>query len=254
MNVISLQSGSNGNCFYVETGDVRLLFDAGISGRQAEERLANHGRDIRAVDGLFISHDHNDHSRSMGIFHRKYGIPIYVTKKTLEAAGRYQRLGPINDVRFFDAGSTYQFNHVTVETYSTPHDSADGVVFVVDDGERRLGILTDLGHVFDELHAIVSTLDATIIESNYDPEMLAQGPYPPTLKRRIGGPRGHISNVECAELLYRSGDRLAWACLGHLSGENNLPQRVLETHQSILGDRIRLHVASRHEASDILEI
>ena len=214
MHVISLQSGSNGNCIYVEAGGVKLLFDAGISGSRAKERLAQHGRDIAGVDAVLISHDHVDHSRSMGIFHRKFGLPIYTTAKTYHAASRYG-LGEIEDLRHFTAGETLQFGRVTVETISTPHDGVDGVVFVVDDGKHRLGILTDLGHVFGELEGVIGSLDAVLLESNYDPDMLANGPYPEFLKERIEGPGGHISNFEAAEVLKSSASkRMKWACSG----------------------------------------
>lgn len=255
MNIVSLQSGSNGNCAYVEAGGVRLLFDAGISGRQAQRRLATHGRDLADVDALLISHDHRDHTRCMGVFHRKFGLPIHVTKKTLAVARAKDDLGEINRPRHFRAGATLEFGQVRVETIRTPHDGADGVVFVVDDGRRRLGILTDLGHVFDGLDAVIASLDAVLLESNYDPDLLEDGPYPAFLKRRIRGPGGHLSNFEVAELLRRArGRRLKWACLGHLSGENNAPELALSTHREIVGKGLRLFIAGRHAASDLLDV
>ena len=142
----------------------------------------------------------------MGIFHRKFGLPIYATAKTSGAASRYG-LGEIEDLRHFAAGETLQFGRVTVETIWTPHDGVDGVVFVVDDGQRRLGILTDLGHVFTALEAVIGSLDAVLLESNYDPDMLANGPYPEFLKQRIEGPGGHISNFEAAEVLKSSASK-----------------------------------------------
>jgi phosphoribosyl 1,2-cyclic phosphodiesterase len=224
MQVIALQSGSNGNSIYVEAGGSKLLFDAGISGIQAKERLAFHDRDITDVDAVLISHDHADHARSMGIYHRKFHLPIYATAKTYQAADRY-RLGEIRDLRHFKAGETLQFGRVTVETISTPHDGADGVVFVVDDGRHRLGILTDLGHIFGELESIIRSLDAVLLESNYDPDMLADGPYPAFLKARIAGPGGHISNLKAAEVLQANAPaHMQWACLAHLSKDNNSPQ------------------------------
>ena len=129
------------------------------------------------------------------------------------------------------------------------------MAFVVDDGYRRLGILTDLGHVFDRLNCVVRTLDAVVLESNYDPVMLARSSYPESLKRRIRGPRGHLSNIESAELLSRAaGGPLRWACLAHLSAENNTPQLALNCHQYVLGSRLPLHVASRYEPSEVLEV
>ncbi len=255
MRIISLQSGSNGNCIYVETGDVALLFDAGISGTQVRERLARHGLDVSNVAAVVISHDHADHSRSMGIYRRKFGLPVYVTAETFRAASARYRLGEIDDARHFHAGTTLRFGRVRVETIPTPHDGVDGVAFVVDDGRRRLGVLTDLGHVFGELDAVIRSLDAVLLESNYDPEMLARGAYPEFLKRRIRGPHGHLSNVEAAELLLGSATkRLQWACLGHLSHDNNSPAVALATHRRILGHHLPLHVATRYEASAVMEV
>ena len=254
MRVISLQSGSNGNCVYVEADGVKLLFDAGISGIQVQDRLAIHGRATEGIDAVLISHDHIDHSRSMGILHRKFGLPVYATAKTYGAAKRYA-VGEIEDMRHFAAGETLRFGKVTVETIPTPHDAEDGVVFVVDDGKHRLGIMTDLGHVFDGLADVIASLDAVLLESNYDPEMLANGSYPEWLKERIAGPAGHISNIEAAELLLASASkRMTWACLGHLSQDNNTPELALETHRKILGDRLTLFVATRYEVSEVMEI
>lgn len=255
MLVLSLQSGSNGNCTYVEARGVRLLFDAGISGRQAEAVLAARGRDIRAVDAVVISHDHHDHVRCAGVYHRKFGLPVYVTAGTFAAAKAKYMLGPIGDVRHFDPRRGLRFGEVRIETIPTAHDGADGVAFVVDDGRRRLGILTDLGHVFAGLDEAVGSLDAVMIESNYDPDMLAGGPYPEFLKRRIRGPGGHISNVEAAGLLRAAaGKQMKWACLAHLSEQNNEPDLALRTHRDILGRRLGLHVAGRYEPSELLEV
>ncbi|TWU21055.1 putative metallo-hydrolase YycJ [Novipirellula galeiformis] len=246
MEVITLQSGSNGNCVYVEADGVRLLFDAGISGVQAETRLAAHGRDIRDVDALIISHDHSDHTRCMGVYQRKFGLPIHVSAETLRATAKKSGLGRVDDVHHFRAGSTLAFGNVRVETHCTPHDACESVAFVVDDGTNRFGILTDIGHVDCDLEHVVGTLDAMILESNYDPAMLHDGPYPEHLKDRIRGSLGHLSNEECADLINRkAGSRLKWACLGHLSQHNNRPELVLQTHRQMLDRDLDLHVADR---------
>lgn len=255
MKVISLQSGSNGNCIYVEAADVRLLFDAGISGKQARERLAQHGRDISRVNALLISHDHCDHTRAMGIYQRSFGVPIWGTESSVSVAQAKCRLGSLKNVRNFRSGETLRFGDVTVETIPTPHDGADGVAFVVDDGANRLGILTDLGHVFAGLAPLLRSLDAVVLESNFDPVMLEHGRYTEPLKKRIRGPGGHISNSEAAQLLLPCvGDRLRWACLAHLSAENNSPEVARKTHVEILEDRLPLHVASRYTVGDVLEV
>lgn len=255
MRVISLQSGSNGNCIYVEAGGVRLFFDAGISGATAAERLAEHGRDIRGVDALIISHDHSDHIRGAGIFQRKFGIPLYVTERTLAAARARCSLGKIGEICHFRSGASIRIGGVTVQTVPTPHDGQDGTVFVVDDGSRRLGIMTDLGHVFADLGRLIASCDAVLLESNYDPVMLANGRYPRYLKDRIRGPRGHISNREAAELLAAAaGPRLRRAVLGHLSEENNSPDVALRTHREVLGETLPLCVASRYGVSEVISI
>ena len=254
MQVVSLQSGSNGNCIYVKAGGVRLLFDAGISGKQARERLALRGLDVADVDALLVSHDHVDHSRSVGIYQRKFGLPVFVTAKTLRAAAARHPIGEISDARHFQAGATLKFGTVAVETIPTPHDGADGVAFVVDDGRSRLGILTDLGHVFAGLDAVIRSLDAVLLESNYDPKMLARGSYPEMVKHRIRGPGGHLSNFEAAELLRDAGRRLRWACLAHLSHENNTPALAVATHRRVLGDALPLRVATRYEATEVMEL
>jgi phosphoribosyl 1,2-cyclic phosphodiesterase len=253
MIAISLQSGSNGNCIYVETGGVRLLFDAGICGVKAEQRLRAYGREIREVDALIISHDHTDHVAHAGVYQRKFGLPIYITPRTLEEADAKHRLGKLCEVNYFLSGGELQFGDVTVRTIPTPHDAADGAAFVVISGGKTLGILTDLGHVFKELFPVVATLDAVFIESNYDPELLANGPYPVFLKRRIEGPRGHLSNREAAELL-QAGANLKWACLAHLSEKNNDPALALRTHRKIVGSSLTFYTAGRHRPSKMFTV
>ena len=253
--VITLQSGSNGNSIYVESGRTKLLFDAGISGVQAEQRLAAFGRDIRDVQGVFISHEHTDHISCAGVYHRKYGLPLYVTHQTLAAAGRWRGIGKLTDLRHFSTGQMIRCGELSVETVRTPHDGIDSSAFVVEGSGRRLGILTDLGHVFLELPRIVSSLDAVLIESNYDPDLLESGPYPPYLKQRIRGCGGHLSNVEAAELLREAGGpRLSWVCLSHLSEQNNTPNLALKTHAEHLPARVRLLAASRYEATMMPEL
>lgn len=254
MKIISLQSGSNGNCIYVEAAGVSLLFDAGLSGKQAAERLAACGRDIRAVSALIISHDHSDHALCLGIYQRKFGLPAFVTPDTLQRATRFLKLGELGAIHYFSPGQPLRFGQVSVETIPTPHDGADPVAFVVDDGRHRLGILTDLGHVFPGLQELVASLDAVLLESNYDPRMLSAGAYPDWLKQRIRGPQGHLSNPEAAKLLAEAGGRLKWACLGHISKDNNDPEHARRVHRRVLGRRLELHLATRYEASAVLEL
>lgn len=256
MLTFSCQSGSNGNCIFVQGGRTRVLLDAGISGRQMQQRLALRGQDARGLDALVLSHDHSDHVRSAGIFQRKFGVPIYATAPTARACRGL--LGSVDDVRPFTAGQTLEIGELRIHTLPTPHDGVDGVCFVVEHDGRRLGVLTDLGFVFPELEELLPTLDAVYLESNYDPEMLRTGPYPYHLQRRITGDGGHLANAEAACLLRDCTDgRLRWAALAHLSETNNTPDLALQTARDLLrAHRIRdaLVVASRYEASPTLEL
>ncbi len=253
MIAISLQSGSNGNCTYVETGGQKLLFDAGISGARAKERLAAYDRDISDVDALIISHDHLDHVRHAGVYQRRFGLPIYITAKTLGRSLKKYNLGKLDNINHFISGETINFNNVSVQTIPSPHDGVDSSVFVISSNKKRLGIMTDIGYAFEELLAIVPSLDGIFLESNYEPKMLANGPYPPFLKKRILGPEGHLSNRESAELLL-TGDRLKWACLSHISNNCNDPVTAMRTHRTILGDDLALHTASRYSPTGILSL
>lgn len=253
MITFSLQSGSNGNAIYVEADGVRLLFDAGISGKCAERRMAEHGRDIRDVDALIISHDHNDHIRSAGIYQRKFGLPIYLTRRTQGAT--WCKLGRLDDVRYFRAGSPIVLNGVTVHTIPTPHDAADGVAFVVEAEGRRLGILTDLGHAFPGLAEVLHSVDAAYVESNYDPAMLETSAYPAHLKQRIRGDGGHLSNQDAAALLRSCGRRRPkWIAVAHLSEENNHPDLAIGAQLHAVGRDYPVFLASRYAVSELLTV
>ena len=248
MEVITLQSGSAGNCVFVRSGETRILFDAGISGSKAESRLAEYGYDIRDCNALVLSHEHCDHISSVGVFHRKFGLPVYANLRTWNATRAKPSTGGIGSPNYFVSGKPFRIGSLRIETLRTPHDAIEGVCFVVEDVEsgQRFGLLTDLGHVFSGLQKIIGSLDAVLIESNYDDAMLRLGPYPQRLKDRISGKRGHISNADAAELLDAcDASQLQWACLGHLSAQNNSPEVALATHRERHQDRFPIFCADR---------
>lgn len=252
MLTCALQSGSNGNSIYVEAGDVRLLFDAGISGRKARERLAEHGREIRDVQAVILSHRHSDHTSSAGTLHRLFKLPLYATPATRHAIAPFA--GKLTDVRRFLPGDTLEFGDVRVHTLPTPHDAAESVAFVVEHEQVRLGVFTDLGHPFAMLRCALREVHAAYLESNYDVEMLANGTYPPALKARISGDGGHLSNDEAAALLASRRIRPRWIALAHLSEHNNEPELALRTHRQVLGRSYPLTVASRYGVSELLVV
>ncbi len=253
MLTFSCQSGSNGNCIFVQAGRTRLVIDAGISGKQAAMRMASRGQDIRRADALLLSHDHSDHSRCAGIYQRKFGLPLYGTGRTLSACRH--TLGKVDDVRPFAAGETLAIGEAVVHTLATPHDGVDGVCFIIEHDGRRLGVLTDLGFVFPELEELLPTLDAAYLESNYDPDLLARGPYPPDLQARIRGGGGHLANAEAATLLEQFTDgRLAWAALAHLSEQNNTPELALATARATVRPALPIHLAGRTDVSAVWSV
>lgn len=253
MLTFSLQSGSNGNSIYVEAGDARLIFDAGISGQMAEGRMAARRRRIRECQALILSHNHSDHTRGAGVFSRRFRLPVYVTKRVYQAIR--PRAGAFREVHFFEPGDRLQFGGVAVQTIPTPHDGIDTVCFVVEHEGRRLGILTDLGHPFRGLDDVLSGVDGAYLESNYDTDMLRRGSYPEDLKRRIIGDGGHLSNDEAAELTGRHvSRRLQWLAVAHLSENNNRPDLAVETTRRRVGASLPVYLASRYEAGPVLEI
>ncbi len=193
---------------------------------------------------------------SAGIFHRKFACPIFATEATWAVSSKRKKQGKVKKVRLFAPGDIIDVGSLRVETFSTPHDGVDGVAFIVDDGRRRVGIMTDLGHPYDALRKALRSVDGAFLESNYDPWMLETGPYNEWLKRRISGPGGHISNAEAADLLAEAlpAGRLRWACLAHLSEENNDPAVALATHRRRLPDDLPIYVAGRHGPSETLEL
>ena len=215
MLTFSLQSGSNGNSIYVEANGTRLLFDAGITGKTAERRMSIHGRDIRDVQAVIVSHDHTDHIRYAGVFQRKFGLPVYITKRTRVAS--WCGFGTLTDVRYFESGDTLAFGHVLVHTIRTAHDAADGVA-LWSSAKGSGSEFNGPGHPFDGLQAVMESIDAAYLEFNYDPQMLEAGAYPTFLKARIRGPGGHLSNGESAELTRAcSRRRPNWVAIAHRS-------------------------------------
>lgn len=231
---------------------MRLLFDAGITGACAERRLAEHGREIRDVDALIVSHDHVDHIRAAGVFHRKFGMPLYMTRRTM--INTWCNLGRLADLRHFLSGDTLEFGAVRVHTIPTAHDAADGVAFVIEFEGRSLGILTDLGHATPSILEVAESVDAAYVETNFDPEMLEVGPYPPPLKERVRGDAGHLSNFEAAQLLRSCRKVPDWVACAHLSEKNNTVELAVDTVTGAVGESYPVRVASRYEVSPLWEV
>lgn len=240
-----LGSGSSGNATLIEAGATRLLIDAGLGPRDLAERLTAAGVDPASLDAILISHEHGDHARGAASFSRRWGVPLATTAGTDAALG----LDPdkIPAIRRLLPGSPERFGAVQVRPVPVPHDAGEPVAFVVEVGGRRLGHATDLGHMTRGLVSAFRHCDALLIESNHDPALLRQGPYPWSLKERILSPLGHLSNRDVARYLQTGlGHECRTVVLAHLSEKNNHPELVRAEAERALGRRrVRVALTSR---------
>jgi phosphoribosyl 1,2-cyclic phosphodiesterase len=244
-----LGSGSEGNATLVEGGGARVLLDAGLGPRQLAERLQSAGVDPAALDAVFVSHEHGDHARGAAAFSRRWGVPLFGTHGTFVAAGFAN--AKIARYESVVAGDTRSFRRLTVKTLAVPHDAAGPLAFVVSTASVSLGHATDLGHLSRALVAAFRGCDALLVESNYDPALLRDGPYPWSLKERILGPFGHLSNGDVGRLLEKGlGPRCRKVVLAHLSRKNNHPELALMSSEEALGRARRGDVRVTLDAPD----
>jgi phosphoribosyl 1,2-cyclic phosphodiesterase len=228
-----LGSGSGGNATLVEGGGALVLLDAGLSPRQLAERLQSAGVDPGALDAVFVSHEHGDHARGALGFAARWGVPLALTRGTFRAAGLARARLP-RGIEIVP-GETRTIRKLAVRAVAVPHDAASPVAFVVSVGAVSLGHATDLGHVSRGLVDAVRRCDALLVESNYDPTMLRDGPYPWSLKERILGPFGHLSNGDAGRLLEKGlGEACRQVVLAHLSKQNNHPELALQAAEEAL--------------------
>lgn len=228
----SLGSGSAGNALLVESGRTRLLVDCGFSVHETRARLARLDRTPDQIDALLITHEHSDHIGSSAAFARRQRIPVYMTPGTRMGA----RDAAYPSLLEFHAGDRLAIGDLEVEPFTVPHDAREPTQFVFTDGVHKLALLTDAGHVTQHMIAKVDGVDGLLLECNHDPKMLAQGPYPPALKKRVGGPYGHLPNHEAQRLLSSiAHGRLQHVVAMHLSERNNRPDLVRAALATALG-------------------
>jgi phosphoribosyl 1,2-cyclic phosphodiesterase len=227
----SLGSGSSGNGLVVAAGATRILVDCGFSTDETERRLARLGLAPGDLAGIFVTHEHGDHGDGVLPFARRHGVRAWMTYGTARALGA----GP-SDATVVDSHAAFAIGDLEVQPFPVPHDAREPVQLVVSDGAARLGILTDVGTPTRHIAAMLSGCAAIVLECNYDPGMLASGPYPQWLKERIGGPLGHLANAAAAEILAAiDRSRLQHVIAAHLSQTNNLPALAVAALAGALG-------------------
>lgn len=252
-----LASGSSGNAVYIGTENTRLLIDAGLSGKRLAAALGEIGVDPFSLSALLLSHDHTDHTCGAGIMARRYKMPLYATELTWRAAAC--KLGPLPQAtcRLLPSCGSIAFADLTVETFPVPHDAAGPVGFIFRTAKQAIALVTDLGVVTPAILERLQGINCLVMEANHDEKMLLDGPYPWSLKERILGKSGHLSNVLAAEALANIiCPATTNVVLAHLSEHNNLPQLAFETVceklaiAGCLSDRrLSVQVAERHSPS-----
>lgn len=247
----SLNSGSNGNCYYIANEEEAVLVDVGISCREIQRRLDRLEIPICSISAILISHEHSDHIKGLAQLVKKCAIPVYATGPTI----KHLRLPDSGiDVREFNADGLLQFGKLSVTAFPKFHDAADPCSFVVESDGARVGVFTDIGFPCQHLIRHFSTCDAAFLEANYDVGMLKNSSYPFHLKKRISGGYGHLSNFQALEIFkkYRS-SRLSHLLLSHLSENNNCPNLVRDLFAPHAGTTA-VSVASRYEESPVFKV
>lgn len=244
MRVSILASGSSGNCTLVEANGATIIIDAGIPARIARLRLkALHRRLPPHIDAVLVTHTHGDHARYAQVLQRSFDCTLYVTESTRKGWDLFDAPG----VKVFPNDEPFKIGSVHVSPLPLSHDTPQ-VGLRIDDGEQALGIATDLGITSPQLVNHLSGCPIVLLECNHDPTMLANGPYPPFLKKRVSSALGHLSNDQAAKLLTALPKDLRHVVLMHISEKNNDPQIALKTaRRALKGRGVRLYAAKQRE-------
>lgn len=249
--ITSLNSGSNGNCYYVGNATEAVLVDAGISCREIEKRMKRLGLKIENIKAVFISHEHSDHINGLPTLIKKYQLPVFITKDTM----RHGKLH-IEDylVNNFQSHKPVRIGGLSVTPFPKIHDASDPYSFVVSDNEIHIGVFTDIGTPCEQVIKYFKQCHAVFLEANYDEGMLEKGGYPVFLKNRIRGGMGHLSNKQALELFVKYHPKhMKYLLLSHLSKNNNSPRVVQELFDAH-ADGVKIIVAPRYQETDVFQI
>jgi phosphoribosyl 1,2-cyclic phosphodiesterase len=243
-------TGSSGNCYYIGNGRYGILIDAGIPIRNIKRNLSNIGVDLSAIRAVFVTHDHIDHIKAVGVLGEKYHVPVFTTGKIHEGIQRNygvtQKL--FGSKRQIEVNSTVEIEDIKITSFPVSHDASECVGYTVEYKSKAFSIATDLGYISSEAAEHLRKADYVVIEANYDEEMLRKGPYPVYLQERIRANTGHLSNEQAGLFLAENyNERLKNIFLCHLSKENNTPatayttvKQHLEQKQIIVGQDVEL--------------
>ncbi len=243
VSVSVLASGSRGNSAIVASSRAKILVDAGISCRETVKRMRAAGDDPRTLSAILITHEHSDHIYGLAVLARKFRVPVFMTEATHRAWARSLRDGSgespqLARLEIFSAGRCFQVGDVEVSPFTIPHDAADPVGLTFRAEGIKVGIATDLGYMPPNVCDRLRGCDVLVVESNHDLEMLRVGPYPWSVKQRVGSPTGHLSNDKLAKFFSTEYDGTAsYIVLAHISEHNNHPELARGTAEKALGLR-----------------
>jgi phosphoribosyl 1,2-cyclic phosphodiesterase len=245
----SLGSGSRGNATLIEAGGTSILVDCGFPAREFVARCEHLGFDPGGLSAILVTHEHGDHIRGVGAVARRFNVPVWLSAGTWRG-GRFGELPELHRFAGHDGG--FALGEIFVDPVPVPHDANEPTQFVLRHGALSLGLLTDLGSITPRIVDAFDGVDALLLECNHDPDLLADGPYPPSLQARVGGRYGHLANSQAAAFLAEIDHaRLRHLVAGHLSAQNNCPARARAALEQVADDVAgRLSLLLQDEISD----
>ncbi|AMQ04513.1 MULTISPECIES: MBL fold metallo-hydrolase [Sporosarcina] len=257
-----LASGSSGNAVFIESDEHTFLVDAGFSAKKMDSLMAGIDRSMKKVDGIFVTHEHSDHIKGIGVVARKYGTPIYANEKTWQAMDGLVGNIPLEQRFQFDMETVKSFGSLDVQSFAVSHDAADPMFYVFHENGRKLAVITDTGYVSDRMKGFIRGADAFVFESNHDVSMLQVGRYPWSVKRRILSDVGHVSNEDAAvamsEVVDQKDTRIY---LSHLSKDNNMKDlarmsvtQTLETCGIRTGEFVHLYDTDADQPTELVTV
>lgn len=228
LNLAVLASSSKGNALLISDSSTTVLLDAGLSGKRIEQRLESINFSPEHLDAILVSHEHSDHILGVGVLSRRYGLPVYASRKTFETASK--QLGKLHSKCYFECGKSFEIGKLVIHPFSVSHDAEDPACFTIKQNGLKIGVATDLGVPTSVVRQHLKGCNLLVLEANHDPLMLEEGPYPWPLKQRIKSRIGHLSNEDAKKLLNDiRHDGLTHVILAHLSEINNTPEKALIT-------------------------
>ncbi len=265
MEFCSIASGSSGNCIFVATDKASVLIDAGISKKRIEQGLAQIDHSPKDLDAILITHEHTDHIQGLKVFLHSYELPVYCTAGTMKELKEKHLTDEIDEalLHVIVPDQSFSISDLSILPFHVSHDAADPVAFHFQSEAKKIAVVTDLGYYDDYTVDHLKNLDAVMVESNHDINMLQVGKYPYYLKQRILGLKGHLSNDSAGRLISEIlHDKMQRIVLGHLSKENNYEPLAKETVASEIaradnpykGNDFPITIASRYEPTELITV